>query len=301
MKIATFFVPKLGSRLGLVEGESVKDLTSIDPKLFSSLETLVHEASLNGKSIDETVSSTIADKATKSYNLAELDIAPSQLKAHLIKPLNPSEVWGCGVTYKTSLSGRIEESKIPTFYEMVYSAERPEIFFKATGNRCVGPNEPICIRSDSNWTVPEHELTFITGENKDIVGYTVGNDVSARDIEGENPLYLPQCKIYRGCCSIGPLIATTKEIPNPMSLEMQATVYRNREIVFEGRTNTSRIKRTFQELLEYLIRDNPVPPCTPVLTGTGIVPPMGFALKEGDIVELKIEKIGVLRNPVTKL
>jgi len=216
-------------------------------------------------------------------------------------PYQPPEVWGCGVTYVRSKQARETETTIKGIYDKAYEAIRPEVFFKATASRCAGPNEPICIRSDSKWTVPEPELTFIVGMRNEIVGYTIGNDVSARDIEGENPLYLTQAKIYKGCCAFGPVITTPEEIRNPRDLDIECKIFRKNELIFDGKTNTSRMKRTVEELCSYLCRDNPVPMSTLFLTGTGIVPPDDFSLKHGDIVEITIEKIGTLRNPVIQL
>jgi len=216
-------------------------------------------------------------------------------------PYQPPEVWGCGVTYIRSKQARETETTIKGIYHRAYEAIRPEVFFKATASRCVGPNEPICIRSDSKWTVPEPELTFILGVRNDIVGYTIGNDVSARDIEGENPLYLTQAKIYKGCCAIGPVIATPEEVDNPGDLDIECKIFRKNELLFVGQTNTSRMKRSVEELCSYLCRDNPVPMGTLCLTGTGVVPPDDFSLRHGDLVEITVEKIGTLRNPVIQL
>jgi len=165
----------------------------------------------------------------------------------------------------------------------------------------VGPNAPVCIRSDSEWTVPEPELAFALGIRGEIIGYTIGNDLSARDIEGENPLYITQAKVYRSSCSFGPWIVTSSEVGDPHELEITMRITRRGEVVFEGSVNTRRMKRKIDELYAYLRRDNPLPPGLICMTGTGIVPPDDFALKDGDLVEIEIEKLGVLRNPVTKL
>jgi 2-dehydro-3-deoxy-D-arabinonate dehydratase len=157
------------------------------------------------------------------------------------------------------------------------------------------------VRGDSQWSVPEPELAFILGPDNEIEGYTGGNDVSARDIEGENPLYLPQAKIFKGCCSIGPSITTVDEIGIEPKLTIECEIFRSGESVFKDSINTSKMKRSIKELRSYLCRYNPVPVCTVCLTGTGIVPPDDFSLEEGDIVEVKIEKIGILRNTVKKL
>ena len=215
--------------------------------------------------------------------------------------MDPPEVWGCGVTYKRSQAAREFETKTKGIYDLVYEAERPEIFFKATASRCVGPNDEICVRGDSKWTVPEAELAFILGPEEKVVGFTVGNDVSARDIEGSNPLYLPQAKIYDGCCALGPSIVTVDEVGSEPKLEVECRIYRSGELVFKGSTCTSKMKRSIEELKSYLCMYNSVPIGTVCLTGTGIVPPDDFYLKDGDIVEITIEKIGTLRNRVKQL
>jgi len=184
---------------------------------------------------------------------------------------------------------------------MVYSAKRPEIFFKATAHRCVGPDDEIGIRGDSEWNVPEPELAFVLGPKREIIGFTGGNDVSSRDIEGTNPLYLPQAKIFEACCAIGPSIVTVDEVGSEPKLNIRCRIYRSGEVMFEGETNTGNMRRSLEELRSYLCKYNPVPPGSVCLTGTGIVPPEDFTLKEGDLVEIEIEKIGILKNRVKLL
>lgn len=219
----------------------------------------------------------------------------------LLMPIVPAEVWGAGVTYLRSRDAREYETRVKGIYDRVYEAERPEIFFKATPTRCVGPGEVAYIRSDSRWSVPEPELALILGPRHEIVGYTIGNDISARDIEGENPLYLPQAKIYRGCCALGPAIALPGAVGDPRNLTVEMRIYRDGVQVYRGSTTTSKLKRGFDELISFLTRDNVIPAGTVFLTGTGIVPPDDFALRGGDVVEIEIEKIGVLRNRVEQL
>jgi len=214
----------------------------------------------------------------------------------------PSEIWGAGVTYTRSMEARKRETHYGEIYDHVYSASRPELFLKDSGiSRYVGPNEFICVRSDSRWTIPEPELGLVLDGDGKIVGYTIANDVSARDIEGENPLYLPQAKIYNGSCSFGPVVATPGEIRSPESLAIRLTITRGGKPIFEGETSTSAMKRSLDELVEYLKRDNVLGELTLLMTGTGIVPPDDFALADGDLVEIAIDGIGVLQNPVRKL
>ena len=219
----------------------------------------------------------------------------------LRRPFAPNEVWGAGITYIRSRDAREEETESKGIYDRVYSAVRPEIFLKDSGARTVGPGDEICVRSDSDWTVPEAELTAVITKEGQIAGYTIGNDVSARDIEGANPLYLPQSKIYRNSCAIGPVVTTGDEIPDPRSLKIEMRILTGGEVAFEGRVETSKLKRGVEELVEYLLRDNQLFGWTALMTGTGIVPPDDFSLKGGEVVEIDIEKIGTLRNRVVKL
>lgn len=215
-------------------------------------------------------------------------------------PLQPREVWGCGCTYETSANFRdAEHGTREGFYAHVYKAPRPEIFFKGTARVCVGPGQPIGIRGDSKFTAPEPELALILGAKGKILGYTLANDVSAWDIERENPLYLPQSKTYSACCALGPVIVTLDEIADARSLEMTCTIRRGDEELFSGATPISRLGRTFETLVEYLLRSNPVPAGSVVLTGTGIIVKEDAALASGDIVTIKIAQIGELSNPCT--
>jgi len=286
--------------LGVCMNDEVIDITKLN-KRFNSFLNLALEANKRGVSIDDLVKTIIneapSDPPTYSYEGLE----SGEDEARLVIPLDPPEVWGCGVTYKRSQEARESETGIKGVYNLVYNAPRPEIFFKGTAHRCVGPGEDICIRGDSHWNAPEPELAFILGVNQEIIGFTAGNDVSSRDIEGENPLYLPQAKIYEGSCALGPSIVTVDEVGSEPNLRIKCRVYRSDSLIFEGSINTSQMKRSFEDLRSYLCRYNPVPPGSVCLTGTGIVPPDDFSLEEGDIVEISIEKIGTLRNPVRRL
>jgi 2-dehydro-3-deoxy-D-arabinonate dehydratase len=187
-----------------------------------------------------------------------------------------------------------------TFYDMVYDAERPELFFKATPFRTVGPNATIRIRRDATWNVPEPELALVISPDMRLVGYTVGNDVSSRDIEGENPLYLPQAKVYVGSCALGPVITLAESVADPKSLQIALTIQRGGHVAFSGQTSIAQMKRTFDDLITYLGRDNAFPHGVILLTGTGVVPPDDFTLEEGDAVEISISEIGTLRNVVER-
>tara|TARA_Y100000996_G_scaffold241676_1_gene190123 strand:+ start:42 stop:938 length:897 start_codon:yes stop_codon:yes gene_type:complete len=212
-------------------------------------------------------------------------------------PIFPQEVWAAGVTYSDSMRERQAESDSPDVYAKVYSAERPEIFFKGTGDRMQPPNSDLGIRSDSGWDVPESELAVII-INGEIAGYTIGNDMSSRSIEGENPLYLPQAKVYNKSFSIGPCIISSENI-DPQDLKVELKIYRNEKMVFDGNSSTKEMKRNVIELVDWLQRSNDLPEVAVLMTGTGIIPQQDFTLKQDDIVEISIEKIGTLRNKIS--
>lgn len=219
----------------------------------------------------------------------------------VLAPIVSQEVWAAGVTYFRSKTARMEESDKgggKSFYDKVYEAERPELFFKATPHRTVGPNQQVVVRSDSSWTVPEPELTLAISCAGQIIGYTIGNDMSARDIEGENPLYLPQAKVYDGCCSLGPGILIKEGPRSGLSVEtaIELEIERDGRPVFQGSTTVSIMKRHPEELAAYLFRANSFPAGCFLLTGTGIVPPSDFALRPGDRISITIEPIGTLTN-----
>jgi 2-dehydro-3-deoxy-D-arabinonate dehydratase len=214
----------------------------------------------------------------------------------LVRPIDPPEVWCAGVTYERSRDARIEESGRDV-YALVYDAHRPELFLKdAACRRTVGPDEPIGIREDSAWNVPEPEIGLVLGARREIAGLTIGNDVSSREIEGANPLYLPQAKVYAGACAIGPALVDGWG-DAPLEIRMRI-VDSNGVEVFAGATSTARMRRGFAELVDWLVRDNPVPPGSVLLTGTGLVPPDDFTLAPGQTVEIHVPGIGTLSNPV---
>jgi 2-dehydro-3-deoxy-D-arabinonate dehydratase len=216
-------------------------------------------------------------------------------------PIDRQEVWAAGVTYLRSRDARMEESSQRDVYDRVYDADRPELFLKATPNRVSGPGEAIAIRGDSGWDVPEPELAILVNAHGELVGYTIGNDVSSRSIEGENPLYLPQAKVYSRCAALGPAVVTVDELPDVSNLEIQLTIRRDGAQLFEESTATSQLHRSLSDLMEYLLRDNEFPAGVFLMTGTGIVPPSEFTLQDGDEVTIRIEGIGSLVNPVIRL
>ena len=217
----------------------------------------------------------------------------------LLPPLGSQEVWAAGVTYYRSRTARMEESEQAggdRFYDLVYDAERPELFFKATSRRVRGPGEAVGIRSDSNWDVPEPELTLAINRGGQVFGATVGNDMSSRSIEGENPLYLPQAKVYTGSTALGPCLLVGS-LPGPED-EIVLSISRDGDEVFRGSTALSQLKRSYDELADFLFRENDFPDGAFLMTGTGIVPDHPFTLRTGDVVRISIDGIGTLENPV---
>jgi 2-dehydro-3-deoxy-D-arabinonate dehydratase len=218
----------------------------------------------------------------------------------LLPPIGSQEVWAAGVTYYRSRNARMEESKTAgggDFYDRVYHATRPELFFKATPHRVVGPNAKVAIRDDASWSVPEPELVLFVTPRGTIAGYTIGNDMSSRDIEGENPLYLPQAKVYDRSCALGPCLLLADQ-PLPGSTEITIVIRRGGQVAFSGGTTLQEMKRTPQDLVEYLYRSNSFPQGCFLLTGTGIVPPDSFTLQLRDQISITIPPIGTLANIV---
>lgn len=288
-----------GVRLVVETQEGVlTDLTSLDEDL-TDLKDLALAASITGSSIDEVTEKLIQSGQPDIIHLEDVLDASSEGEGsyQLDRPFDPPEVWAAGVTYKTSEMERRRESDTPDVYSKVYTADRPEFFFKATPDRCVGPYEFVGIRGDSQWDIPEPELAFVLYKGE-IIGYTIGNDMSSRTIEGENPLYLPQAKVFDRCCAIGPCFVTAESIGDPQDLGVSCTILRDGEEVFSGETSTSQMARTCDELADWIQRHNYMPNMTTVLTGTAIVPPPDFTLEEGDVVVITVEGIGVLENEV---
>jgi 2-dehydro-3-deoxy-D-arabinonate dehydratase len=240
-----------------------------------------------------------ASWATSGY---EVDTAPDlsaiETGHALLRPLDPPEIWCAGVTYERSRDARVDEATVKDVYTMVYEASRPELFLKdAACRRTVGSGEPVGIRTDSIWNVPEPEIGLVLGEAGMILGYTIGNDVSSRDIEGANPLYLPQAKVYAGACAIGPAVLASRDPRERFEITMRITDETGAEL-YTGTTSTVTMRRGFQDLAEWLVRDNPVPPGSVLLTGTGLVPPDELTLVPGHVVEITEPRIGTLVNPV---
>jgi 2-dehydro-3-deoxy-D-arabinonate dehydratase len=298
MSLCRFLLTDEKPHLGLILEGQLYDLTALGSPEYGSLDAWL-------KSAAGCMAGALADLAGVSHQAHPLGSAETLLLSNhgpkVLAPLDAQEVWACGVTYEMSRAARMRESEEPTIYERVYHAPRPEIFFKATPHRVVGPGELVAIRADSRWNVPEPEMALVLTPKLDIAGYTVGNDMSSRDIEGENPLYLPQAKTYDRCCALGPFIRLAAGDFDPLNQAVRCVIYREGRIALEGTTHTSKIHRPLQELVQYLGRCNSFPAGVILLTGTGFVPPDTFSLTERDTVEITFEGLGTLSNPVVEL
>ena len=227
--------------------------------------------------------------------------AANDSPVNILAPIDgETEVWAAGVTYKRSEEARMEESGTPDIYAKIYTAKRPELFFKATPRRVAGPDAPIVVRADSTWDVPERELVLVINAHAEIIGYTIGNDVSSRSIEGENPLYLPQAKVYAGCCALGPGITPIWEVSDPYNLAIHLSIERKGQIYWKGETSTRELKRRFDELVNYLFLENDFPDGVFLCTGTALVPESQVTLEPGDVAAISIDQLGMLRNPVVR-
>ena len=260
---------------------------------------------LRPASVESSLSDVLhaENPAERSRELLDSGTQPVPLReVALLAPIDRQEVWAAGVTYKRSREARERESAgAARFYDLVYTAQRPELFFKAPADRVVGPGDRVRVRHDSRWTVPEPELALVLSPRLRIAGYTIGNDMSARDIEGENPLYLPQAKVYDHACAIGPVITLAEAMPPPDQVAIRLTIERAGATVFEGATSLTQMARPLTDLVAWLGRDNSFPHGAILLTGTGIVPPDDFSLAAGDSVTIEITGIGRLVNVVEQL
>ena len=279
--------------------DTLVDLTTISPHATGVIE-LLRAAALVGTDIDQ-IARAIVDRSSGGMTISLADVEDATAEGghgpRFGLPLVPPEVWAVGVTYQDSMRERQAESETPDVYAKVYASERPEVFFKATPGRVSGPFEEVGIRADSDWDVPEPELAFVLFDGA-VAGYTVGNDMSSRTIEGENPLYLPQAKVYDKSAALGPALATPETVGDPQKLAVTLLIERDGSEVFRGEANTSEMKRDCAYLADWLIRHNTVPDGTTAMTGTGTIPPPGFTLAAGDVVHVTIEKIGTLTNTV---
>src|SRR5712691_4620426 len=261
---------------------------------------LVEDGQLIGGLTQGSVAELLRLSAAELRNVVERSTGTRG--EHTATPRAPidgqTEVWAAGVTYRRSEEARVEESGTPDIYTRVYSAERPELFFKATPRRVAGPDEPVVVRADSTWDVPEPELALVINAHAEIVGYTIGNDVSSRSIEGDNPLYLPQAKVYAHSFSVGPGVTPAWQVPDPYALGMRMRIIRAGQVHWSGEANTSDLKRRLDDLVSYLFREDDFPDGVILTTGTALVPDSPFTLQHGDVVEIELDRLGLLRNPV---
>ncbi|GAA4862026.1 fumarylacetoacetate hydrolase family protein [Paenibacillus vulneris] len=273
---------------------AVTEEGSVYPLEFRDLFELVQTAEKEGITAAAWLERELPGRTASGSSMEEQE---------LLVPITAPEVWAAGVTYERSRQARNYEATggkldASTFYDKVYDAERPELFFKSTAARTVGPGGTLCLRSDSAWQIPEPELGLVIDRAGRIIGYTIGNDMSCRDIEGENPLYLPQAKMWRRSCSIGPAIRLADTVADPYALDIVCRIYRHGQKVVEGTASTGQLKRRLEELVSFLTRDNDIFDGTVLLTGTCIVPPNEFTLQDGDRIEIGISGIGTLTNEV---
>ncbi|MEZ6118940.1 MAG: fumarylacetoacetate hydrolase family protein [Pirellulaceae bacterium] len=243
--------------------------------------------------------------ATDVGSTARQAVQPNQAlplsDVQLLAPIDQQEVWAAGVTYIRSKAARMEESEAAaSCYDRVYVSDRPELFLKATPHRVVGPNGALRIRFDATWNVPEPELTLVLNSRKEFVGFTIGNDMSSRDIEGDNPLYLPQAKVYNQCAGMGPCITLKDAMPAVPEIGIRLIVRRHDTVVFEGETGADQMARSFEELIQWLCRENSFPNGAFLMTGTGIVPDTSFTLQTDDVVDIQIDGIGTLTNTIVQ-
>jgi len=278
-----------GARIGLAQAGRLIDLTSVGG--FDSLSSWL--------SLPDPVDA--CRRAAESQQAMSILLPELEASGRLLAPIDQQEVWAAGVTYLRSKVARMEESAGGgSFYDKVYEAERPEIFFKATPSRVVGPGGRGRLPTDARWEGPGPGLALLIAPSGKLIGYTLGNDMSSRDIEGANPLYLPQAKVYRESCALGPAIVLEDTSREHREFPLRMRISRRGESVFMGETSTERMKRRFAELIEYLMRDNLFPDGAFLLTGTGIIPPDDFTLEPGDEIEIGSAEIGVLRNEVVR-
>jgi 2-dehydro-3-deoxy-D-arabinonate dehydratase len=271
-------------RVGIVSEDHVRLLDLEHQDGMRSLSDILHSDDPAG------VSQNLMGDRASQVTMGDLTLLP---------PLDEQEVWAAGVTYRRSQEARERESVgAAKFYDMVYSAPRPELFFKATPGRVIGPGGQVHVRRDSRWTVPEPELALVVSPRLQIVGYSIGNDMSSRDIEGENPLYLPQAKIYDHSCALGPVITLSQAMPAIDQVTIRMTIERRGDKVFDGSTDVAAMRRTFAELIGWLSLENSFPQGAILLTGTGIVPPDDFSLAAGDVISIDVTGIGRLTNLV---
>jgi 2-dehydro-3-deoxy-D-arabinonate dehydratase len=304
MKLCQFEVPGVGRRVGVVDGDTVVDVTAPREGVGSTLDLLRLGRTAAG--VERLARRLAAGPRRPRYAWTDLARAPGGRRPGLLPPVDAPEIWGAGITYKRSQEYYSEHDtahghREKGIYDHVYESERPELFFKATMSRSVGCHGPLGLRGDSALTAVEAELAVVVGAGGRVVGYTVGNDLSAWDIERANPLFLPQSKVFQGAFAFGPVLATPGSVKDPHALGIRCVIERQGRVLFDGKASTGDMRRRVPELVDWLGRYNPVPTGTVLSTGTGILVPDEHALRPGDVVTITIDGIGTLRNPVRRL
>jgi 2-dehydro-3-deoxy-D-arabinonate dehydratase len=291
--LVRFYHPEQGNRIGVQLDGVIHDVTDHLPSIGAWLRASVNH-------VNDAIAGleVVARDSAITFQADQFEAAPAAFVPHWLPPVDEQEIWASGVTYERSREARQEESQDGgDVYARVYQAERPELFFKSPGSKVVGPYAEVGIRADATWSVPEPELALVINPAMELVGFTVGNDMSSRDIEGENPLYLPQAKVYKASCALGPGIVLNPSSEWPDTL-IHINIQRGGQTAFENEVHTDRIKRRINELISYLGRSSEFPDGVVLLTGTGIVPPSDFTLQAGDVVTITIDGIGKLQNTV---
>jgi 2-dehydro-3-deoxy-D-arabinonate dehydratase len=302
VKLVQFFVPGQGRRLGMVRGDRVLDITAPEEGVHCALDLVEQGKTASG--VLKRAEWLARQVRRKAMDWPTLQRPPSRRAPYLLIPLDPPEVWGAGGTERRSVAlrdGEVGAIRGKGIADSVPVQRRPALFFKATPSRCVGPNAPVMIRSDSSLTAAEPGLAVVVGAGGAMVGFTACNGLSARDLAREDPLYLPQAQIYRGCCALGPCLVTADEVGDPHALQLRCSIVRDGRAAFSEAANTSQVPRKLEELIAWLLRDSAVPAGTVLSTGPSILVPDEFALREGDRVDLEVQAIGRLSNPVKRL
>jgi 2-dehydro-3-deoxy-D-arabinonate dehydratase len=290
VKLCRYWSPSDGrAAIGLVDNGHVFDLTSVDEETFGSYTAMLEVDRLG----DAVTAASAAARKGQPLAFSALDVPPDRGVPHLLAPVTKQEVWGTGETYERDASSAADASP----FDRAYHADRPELFFKATPNRISGPNEPVRARGDAKLIFPEPELALVVNSRGDVVAFTAGNDVTAYDLADENILYMPQVKIFQGCCALGPALVLADTV-DFRSFSIRMTVVRSGRSMFEGSTDLSRMTRPFENVLSYLFREQSFPNGVILMTGLGFDLPHGFTIRRGDLVEITIPAIGTLRNPV---
>lgn len=286
MQLCKAQLPNGQTRVGVVEGGHVRLLEFEETPGVHPFSEILHAENPAAEI------ASLLDERAPTWSIRDLT---------LLAPIDQQEVWGAGVTYQRSQVARREESQGGgSFYDKVYAADRPELFFKATPSRVVGPGQRVRVRHDTRWCVPEPELALVVNPHMRIVGYTIGDDVSCRDIEGENPLYLPQAKVFDGCCALGPVVTLAASMPPHDNVHVRLAIHRQDNEVFSGETHLGKMARRPEDLVAWLAREQRFPHGLILLTGTGIVPPDEFSLQPGDQIAISIDGIGTLTTGVER-